>query len=101
MVPHFLSTPSSRICSSNTITKNLPSQNVLKNTKWRPKGYNASEGGSDLPIDKKLYFMDGTTRTVSKVRVLDKIIDPSPIMGVVLSFAVEKTYWGEGKKDCN
>jgi len=53
------------------------------------------------PTDNRLYYRDGTTRTVSKVRVLDKMTDLSPLMGEVLSFAVEITDLGEGKKDCN
>jgi hypothetical protein len=53
------------------------------------------------PTDNRLYSRGGTTRTVSKVRVLDKMTDPSPLMGEVLPFAVEITDLEEEKKDCN
>lgn len=48
-------------------------------------------------IDKRLYSREGTTRTLSNVRVLDKIIDPSPVIREVLVVAMEITDWGEGR----
>jgi hypothetical protein len=53
------------------------------------------------PTNNRLYSRDGTTRTISKVRVLDKMTNPSPLMREVLPFAVEIIDLGEEKKDCN
>ena len=54
-----------------------------------------------LLIDKRLYSRDGTTRTISNVRVLDKMTDPFPIIGEVLPLVMEITDWGEGRMDYN
>ena len=41
--------------------------------------------------ERRLYSRDGTTRTISKVRETDKVIDPSLVIGKVLPLAVEIT----------
>lgn len=48
------------------------------------------------PTDKRLYPRDVTTRTEFNVRVLEKMTDPSPMIGQVLPLAVDITDWEDG-----
>ena len=48
------------------------------------------------PTDSRLQEIDGTTRTVSRVRELELDIDPSWVTGVIPPLAVKIFYWVEG-----
>ena len=46
-------------------------------------------------IDKRLYSKDGTNKTMCKFKVSVRVKDPSPMIGVVVPFAMEITFWLE------